>query len=49
MNTAKSVDLGSGKVGPLLFKLAMPAILAQIVNALYNMVDRMYKIGSAHV
>src|SRR5699024_4699474 len=35
-------DLGSGSVGKLLFQLALPAITAQIVNVLYNMVDRMY-------
>lgn len=29
-------------VGKLLFSLAMPAIAAQIVNLLYNMVDRIY-------
>ncbi len=45
MNTAKDakeVDLGNGSVGRLLFKLALPAIAAQIINVLYNMVDRMY-------
>lgn len=35
-------DLGSGSVGWLLFKLAVPAIVAQVINVLYNMVDRMY-------
>lgn len=35
-------DLGKDKLGPLLLKLALPAILAQIINVLYNMVDRMY-------
>ena len=39
---AKEVDLGSGSVGKLLFNLAIPAITAQIINVLYNMVDRMY-------
>ena len=39
---AGGADLGRDKIGPLLFKLAMPAIVAQIVNLLYNMVDRMY-------
>ena len=39
---AKEIDLGSGSVGRLLFKLAVPAITAQIINVLYNMVDRMY-------
>ncbi len=34
--------LGTEPVGKLLFRLAAPAILAQIVNALYNIVDRMY-------
>lgn len=35
-------DLGRDRIGPLLFRLAVPAILAQLVNALYNIVDRMY-------
>ena len=35
-------DLGSGSVGRLLFKLAVPDIVAQVINVLYNMVDRMY-------
>lgn len=35
-------DLGRDPVGPLLFRLALPAITAQMVNALYNIVDRMY-------
>ena len=35
-------DLGSGSVGRRLFKLAVPAIVAQVINVLYNMVDRMY-------
>ena len=35
-------DLGKEPVGKLLMKLAVPAITAQIVNMLYNIVDRMY-------
>lgn len=35
-------DLGKDSVGKLLFRLSMPAILAQVINALYNIVDRMY-------
>lgn len=38
----KETDLGKDSLGPLLLKLALPAILAQIINVLYNMVDRMY-------
>lgn len=42
MNNSQSAALGSVPVGKLLAKLAAPAIAAQIVNLLYNMVDRMY-------
>ena len=38
----QNVDLGSGKVSRLLFQLSMPTIVSQIVNMLYNMVDRVY-------
>ena len=41
-NLPKEVDLGNDPVGPLLLKLAAPAIASQLVNALYNVVDRMY-------
>ena len=36
------VDLGKDRVGKLFVMLAVPAITSQVVNALYNMVDRMY-------
>ncbi|AEB76337.1 MATE family efflux transporter [Clostridium botulinum] len=35
-------ELGSASVGKLLLKLALPAIIAQIVNVLYNIVDRIF-------
>ena len=35
-------DLGQGSVGRLLLRLAVPTVTAQVVNVLYNMVDRMY-------
>lgn len=38
----KSSELGTEKVGKLLLKLAVPAIIAQLVNVLYNIVDRMF-------
>ena len=38
----KAVDLGSGSIGKLLFSLALPTITSQIVNMLYNLVDRVY-------
>ena len=42
MKMSKEVDLGKERIGRLFFMLAVPAILSQLVNALYNMVDRMY-------
>lgn len=38
----KGINLGEGKVLSLLFKLALPAIIAQLVNVLYNIVDRIF-------
>ena len=35
-------DLGRDNIRKLLFKLAMPAIIAQLVNVLYNIVDRIF-------
>lgn len=34
--------LGKAPIGRLLFQLALPAIAAQIINLLYNLVDRVY-------
>ena len=46
MNSEHSADvsqqLGSAPVGRLLLKLAAPAVAAQLVNLLYNIVDRIY-------
>lgn len=38
----KKNDLGNDSVGRLMVRLAFPAIIAQLVNALYNIVDRIY-------
>lgn len=38
----KQNDLGTAPVGKLLLRLALPSICAQLINALYNIVDRMY-------
>lgn len=37
-----SSKLGTQPVGKLLLKLSIPTITAQLVNALYNIVDRIY-------
>ncbi|MEN8076335.1 MATE family efflux transporter [Clostridioides difficile] len=42
MQQNQTEELGTCGVGKLLFKLAVPAIAAQIINLLYNLVDRMY-------
>ena len=35
-------DLGTAPIGQLILKLAIPAVAAQVVNMLYNIVDRIY-------
>ena len=38
----KKADLGTAPVGKLLFRLAVPTVVAQLINMLYNIVDRIY-------
>lgn len=42
LTLSKEVNLAKEPIGHLLWVLAVPAITSQVVNALYNMVDRMY-------
>ena len=35
-------DMGNGSIGKLLAQLAIPAVVAQIINLLYNIVDRIF-------
>lgn len=35
-------DMGSGSIPKLMAQLAIPAVVAQIINLLYNIVDRIY-------
>lgn len=42
MNHNQTEVLGTGPVGKLLVQLALPAIAAQIINLMYNLIDRMY-------
>ncbi len=41
--------LGTGKILPLVFRLTIPAVIAQLITFLYNAVDRIYvaKIGGS--
>ena len=41
MNSQKQ-DMGTGSVPKLLLQLMIPAVVAQVVNLLYNIVDRIY-------
>lgn len=38
----RTTNLGTDSIGKLLFTMSLPAILAQIINLLYNLVDRMF-------
>ena len=42
MKSNETIDLGNGNVKNLLLKLAIPAVIAQVINLLYNIVDRIY-------
>ncbi len=45
------INLGEGKIRAMLLRLSVPAILSQIVNLLYNIVDRIYigKLPDGHM
>lgn len=42
MNDEATDKLGTESIGKLLLSLALPAIIAQLINMLYNVVDRIY-------
>ena len=42
MSADQKILLSTKPVGPLLLKMAIPTITAQIISVLYNMVDRIY-------
>lgn len=42
MSTHTDDKLGTSPIGSLVLSMALPAVIAQIVNVLYNIVDRMY-------
>jgi len=41
-NKTHALDLGNGHIPSLMLRLALPSVIAQTINMLYNMVDRMY-------
>lgn len=42
MTETRKTDMGTGSVKKLMVKMAVPALVGQIVNLLYNIVDRIY-------
>ena len=40
--SAANKDMGTGSIKKLMLDLAVPAVVAQIINLLYNVVDRIY-------
>lgn len=47
MNNLYEERLGTDRMWPLVFRMAFPAVAAQVVNLLYSLVDRVY-IGHIH-
>lgn len=41
-NNNQTNEMATGSIPKLFFKLAIPAVVAQVVNLLYNIVDRIY-------
>ena len=46
-NTSQTEQLEHGIIFPLVVRLIVPAVVAQLVTFLYNIVDRMYVAGLA--
>ena len=42
MSENRKLDMGSGSIGKWMLQLAVPAITGQLINMLYNIVDRIY-------
>ena len=42
MSKAAKQDMGTGSIKKLMLKMAVPAMVGQVINLLYNVVDRIY-------
>ena len=49
INNNKNNPLANERIGKLLVKMVVPAVIAQIVNLLYNIVDRMFISGIPYI
>lgn len=38
----REMNLGEGRIAKIMLKMAVPSIVAQLINVLYNIVDRIY-------
>ena len=46
MSKETNQDMGTGSVKKLMVQMAVPAVVGQVINLLYNVVDRIY---SGHI
>ena len=43
-------DMGTGSIRKLMFQMALPAVVGQVINLLYNVVDRIFEFdGNGHL
>ena len=42
MTESRKKDMGTGSIKKWMLELAVPAVVAQVINLLYNIVDRIY-------
>lgn len=42
MEQTSQLRLGNAPIGKLILQLALPSVAAQLINVLYNIVDRIY-------
>ena len=42
MSKETNQDMGTGSVKKLMVQMAVPAVVGQVINLLYNVVDRIY-------
>lgn len=42
MSAKTNQNMGTGSVRKLMAQMAVPAVVAQVINLLYNVVDRIY-------
>ena len=41
--------MGTARMGPLIFSMALPAMVSMIINALYNIVDQIFIANASYL